>query len=377
MGSERVDRWSDQEGQAVVLVLDAVQSRQLVRRHLRGQERVQPERVDVHPGHQQPRGKPGEGPAEQPAAHLAGDTQGQGRPRAESGCVLQLPVCDHGDARGRGGRRSALPAAPPDARGTDVAGHRPAAVRIRRHVPVRTLGQHGPAVDVERRLAHRRTGRGDPEDDPGDRTVLGPDLPQLRRRSVRRAQQHEGAELHVPRRDLIRHRRAHLQNGMERHVRLSGGLQLRVPTDHVYVPQRHADQPDPVGGPVHGAQRGEPRLRRLRPGQLADGEDDRHRRHPVRLVQDRIPRADHRSRPRAGRTPESQHQLSGERQPQLERPHVPIGHGVRPARRRQDGDQGGGEQVSARADAQRLRSGAQPRQRAANEHDPPLGGLEP
>ena len=136
-------------------------------------------------------------------------------------------------------------------------------------------------------------------------------------------------------------------------------------------------QPDPVGGPVHGAQRGKPRLRRVRAGQLENGEDDRHRRHPVRLVQDRIPRADHRPWPRAGRTPESQHQLPGERQPQLERPHVPIGHGVRPARRRQDGDQGRGKQVPARADAQRLRSVPQPRQRAPDEHDPHLGRLEP
>ena len=60
VGLERVGRRPDQERQGVVLVLDPLQSCELVRRHLREQERLQPERVDVRARHQQPRRKTAE-----------------------------------------------------------------------------------------------------------------------------------------------------------------------------------------------------------------------------------------------------------------------------------------------------------------------------
>ena len=79
------------------------------------------------------------------------------------------------------------------------------------------------------------------EHDRGDRAVLGPDLPRLRRHSERRAQQHPGAELHVPRGGVLRHRHAHVQDRLERYVRVSQRVQLRVPADQLHVPQRLAD----------------------------------------------------------------------------------------------------------------------------------------
>ena len=154
-----------------------------VRGHLREPERLQPERVDLRARHQQPRGEPRQGPAEQPADHLAGVAEDQDRRRAEGRHVVQLPdlhragrrprqtAPPRSPTRARGRQRSALPAAAPGARRVHFAGHRQAPARIRRHAPVRALGQHGPAGDRQRRLARRGAGRGDPEHDLGGRAV--------------------------------------------------------------------------------------------------------------------------------------------------------------------------------------------------------------
>ena len=99
LGPERVDRRSDQEGQGLVLVLHALQPDVGVRRDLRERQRVQPERVDVRGRYQQARHEPREGPAEQPADHLAGVAEDQDRRRTEDRHVVQLS-----DVRRRRGR---------------------------------------------------------------------------------------------------------------------------------------------------------------------------------------------------------------------------------------------------------------------------------
>ncbi len=80
----------DQERQSVVLVLHAFQPDGGVRRALRECQRVQPERVDVCGRHQQSGRKQGQGAAEQPADHLAGDAEDQDRRRTEDRHLVQL-----------------------------------------------------------------------------------------------------------------------------------------------------------------------------------------------------------------------------------------------------------------------------------------------
>ena len=231
VGSERVDWRSDQEGQGVVLVLDALQPRERVRRHLREQERVQPERVDVRPRYQQP--AENRGKVQQNNLRITW----QATPKIKIAFEQKVDTWCNCPTYHRG-RRGAVERRVQSQRAPEAANDRRFPRLRQEHVeftsPVTDklllefVGMHlferwgnmdlratdnGGSLD-------RRSGRRDPEHDLGDRAVDRHDLPQLRRHAERRAQQHAGAELHVPRRGVLRHRHAHVQDRLERHVRL-------------------------------------------------------------------------------------------------------------------------------------------------------------
>jgi hypothetical protein len=196
--------------------------------------------------------------------------------------------------------------------------------------PLRALGQHAAA---EARLA-RRSDRScrDTVAHFGAGAVKRVGLPGGRHRpgpEHARFQQHPGAELRLPRRDVLRDRHAQLQGGLQPDARLPAPGNLQLPAVPVPLQQRHPEPGDDVRDAVHGAQQSGQRPGPLRSGPVADESAHAQPGAALRLLWHQLPGTACRTGTARAHT---QPDLPGSEEPCVARPHVSHRRGVRSAR---------------------------------------------